>query len=112
MVLTAILFVALIVWINLATFRGGGDSARWAAVSTIWIFAPLIIVSLIFLVLLIGMIYLLVRLLGIAPLYTNKAQLFVQKLGIYIQHAADIPVKPFIFLDSVGATLKAVFRRK
>ncbi len=112
MVLAAILFVALIVWVNLATFRGHGDVARWAAVSTIWIFAPTIVASLIFLVLLVGMIWLLARLLGITPVYTSKAQDFVRMLGDHIQHAADVPVKPVIFLDSVGATIKAIFRRK
>jgi hypothetical protein len=112
MVLAAILFVALIVWVNLATFRGNGDTARWAAVSTIWIFAPIIVVSLIFLALLVGMIYLLARLLGIAPIYTNKAQDLVQKLGVSVRHVADVPVKPVIFLDSVGAAIKALFGRK
>ncbi len=112
MVVTVLLFVALIVWINLATFRGSGNSARWAAVSEIWIFAPLIIVSLLFLILLVGIIYLLARLLGIIPNYTSKVQDFVQELGVRIQHAADIPVRPFIFLDSIGASIKALFGRK
>ncbi len=112
MVLAAILFVVLIVWINFATFRGHGDVARWAAVSTIWIFAPIIVASLIFLVLLVGMIWLLARLLGITPIYTSKVQDFVRMLGDRIQQAADVPVKPVIFLDSVGATIKAIFRRK
>jgi len=43
MVLTVILFIALIVLINIATFRDSGDVARWAAVSTIWIVIPIII---------------------------------------------------------------------
>ncbi len=109
MVLAAILFVAMIVLVSLATFRGHGDTARWAAVSTIWIFAPIIVASLIFLVVLLGLIYLLARLLGIIPTYTKIAQDFVQKLGARIQDAADIPVRPILFLDEMGASLKRLF---
>lgn len=112
MVLTAILFVALIIWINIATFRGSGDSARWAAVSTIWIFTPIIVASLIFLVVLIGLIYLLARLLGMIPIYTNQAQNFVRMLGIRIQHAADVSVSPIMFLDGIGASIKRLFGMK
>ena len=63
MVLTVILFIALIVLINIATFRDNGDVERWAAVSTIWIVIPIIIGLLIFLALLVGLVYLLARLL-------------------------------------------------
>jgi hypothetical protein len=112
MVLTGLLFLAACGWITFATFRWNGDVARWAAISTIWIAIPVMIVSLVFLFLLAGIIYLLARLLGIAPVYTHKAQNFVQKLGIRIRLAANASVKPVIFLDSIGATIKALFGRK
>jgi hypothetical protein len=111
-VLAAILFIALVVLVNLATFRDNGDVGRWAAISTMWIALPIIIASLIFLVLLVSMIYLLARLLGIAPNYTSQAQDFVQRLGIRIRQAADVPVKPVMFLDGVGASIKALLGRK
>ena len=47
--LTSLLIVALIVLINIATFNQGGDVARWAAISTIWIVIPIMIGMLIFL---------------------------------------------------------------
>jgi len=109
MVLAAILFIALIVLVNVATFRNGGDVARWAAISTIWIVIPIMIASLIFLAILVGIIYLLARLLGIAPTYTGKAQDFVHKLAIRIRLAADASAKPVIFLDGIGASIKTFF---
>jgi hypothetical protein len=112
MVLAALLFVALIVLISLATFRGNGDSARWAEISTMWIAIPVLIAGFIFLALLVGIIYLLARLLGIAPTYTNRAQDFVQKLAIRIQGAADLPVRPILFLDGIGASIRALLGRK
>ena len=112
MVLTAILFIALVVLINIATFRDSGDVARWAAVSTIWISIPIIIVSFLLLAILLGIAYLLIRLLQIAPIYTGKAQDFSFKVAGYARRAADAAVKPIIFLDSIGASIKALLGRK
>ena len=112
MVLTAILFVALIVLINIATFRDHGDVARWAAVSTIWIVIPIIIASLIFLAILGGLVYLLMRLLQITPVYTGQAQDFVHKIAAYIKQGADAVVKPVFFIDELGASLSRFFGRK
>ena len=112
MILAVLLCIALVILVNIATFRNNGDVSRWAAVSTIWIFAPIIVASLVFLVVLSGMIYLLARLLGIAPTYTRKAQEFVQMLGSRIRDLADQTVRPVIFLDGVGASIKAFFGRK
>ena len=112
MVLAALLFLAAVVLVNLATFRGDGDAARWAAVSTIWIAIPVMIASLIFLAALVGIIYLLARLLGIAPAYTSKAQDFVQMLGTRVRRLADQTVRPVIYLDGIGASIKALLGRK
>ena len=111
-VLTSILFIALIVLVNIATFRDNGDVARWAAVSTIWISIPIMIVALLLLAILVGIVYLLIRLLQITPIYTGKAQDFAYKVAGYTRRAADAAAKPFIFLDSIGASIKALFGRK
>ena len=112
MVLTAILFIAFVVLINIATFRDNGDVGRWAAVSTIWISIPIIIVSLLLLAILVGIVYLLIRLLQITPIYTGKAQDVAYKVAGYVRRAADAAAKPFIFLDSIGASIKTLLGRK
>ncbi len=112
MVIAALLFVAMIVLINLATFRSNGDVARWAAISTIWIVIPIMIASLIFLAVLVGLVYLMKRLLNITPVYTGIAQDFVHKLMIRIRLLADKLVKPVIFWDSVGASINRLLGRK
>ncbi len=111
-VLAVLLCVAMVVLISFATFRWNGDVARWAAISTMWIAIPIFIMGFVFLALLSGIIYLLAQLLGIAPYYTSQAQNFVRKLGIRIRLAADASVKPVLFLDGIGATIKALFGRK
>jgi predicted PurR-regulated permease PerM len=111
-VLAVLLCLAASGLVTFATFKWNGDVSRWAAVSTIWIVIPVMIVSLVFLALLAGIIYLLARLLNIAPIYTNKAQNFIQKLGIRIRLAANATVKPVIFLDGIGASIQRLFGRK
>ena len=111
-VLAVILCLALVALINLATFRGNGDVARWADIATMWIAIPVMIASFMFLAVLAGLVYLLGRLLGIAPIYTNLAQNFVQKVMIRIRLIADAIAKPIINLDSFGATIKTILGRK
>jgi len=109
--LAAILFIALIVLINIATFRDNGDVARWAAVSTIMIVVPIMIGLMILLALLIGIVYLLVRLLNITPTYTGMAQDYVHLAAVYIKRALDAAVKQVIDLQGVFASIEAFFKK-
>ena len=111
-VLGALLFLAMVILVNIATFRDSGDVGRWAAISTIWIVIPVCIMGLIFLAVLGGLVYLMGRLLGVMPTYTGKAQDFVHKLAIRIHRAADLAAKPVFSVSGFGATLKALLGRK
>jgi heme/copper-type cytochrome/quinol oxidase subunit 2 len=111
-VVSAVLCIGLIVLINIATFRDNGDVERWAAISTMWIAIPTMIGMLIFLALVGGIIYLLAKLLNIAPTYTGMAQDFFYKIEGYARRAADAAAKPIIFLDSIGASINRLFGRR
>jgi heme/copper-type cytochrome/quinol oxidase subunit 2 len=111
-VLSAVLCVAMVVLINVATFRDGGDVARWAAISTIWIVVPIMIGMFLFLALLSGLVYLMYRLLNITPTYTGLAQDYVHKAAIYIKRGADAAVKPIIGLNGILAGINAFIGRK
>jgi predicted PurR-regulated permease PerM len=108
-VLAVLLCIGMVVLINIATFRGNGDVGRWAAISTMWIVLPVFVTGLVFLALLAGIIYLLARLLGIAPTYTVQAQDFIRRLAMRIHRAADATVKPVIYLDGIGASIRTFF---
>ena len=110
-VLMSVLLIALIVLINIATFRDNGDVARWAAISTIWIVVPIMIGMLIFLILLVGLIYLLSKLLGITPRYTGLAQDYVHKAAGAIKRGLDAIVKQFIEIQGVLASIREFFGR-
>jgi hypothetical protein len=111
-VLASLLVIGLIVLVNVATFTANGDVARWAAIATIWIAVPIMIASLIFIVLLTGLVYLMKQLLRITPVYTGQAQDFVHRIAGAIKRFADATVKPIIFLDRVGASMKRLVGRK
>jgi hypothetical protein len=110
-VLMSVLLIALIVLINIATFRDNGDVARWAAISTIWIVVPIMIGMLIFLILLVGIIYLLSKLLGITPRYTGLAQDYVHKAAGTIKRGLDAIVKQFIEIQGVLASIREFFKQ-
>ena len=111
-VLSSVLCIALIVLINVVTFGNGGDVARWAAISTMWIAIPTIIGMLIVLALLVGIIYLLAKLLNITPNYTAMAQDFFYLIQSYAKRAADAVAKPIITLDSLGAGISRLFGKR
>ena len=108
-VLSSVLCIGLIVLINIATFRDGGDVARWGAISTMWIAIPTMIGMLILLALLVGIIYLLAKLLNIAPTYTAMVQDFFHKIESYAKRGADAVAKPIISLSSIGAGISRFF---
>ncbi len=112
MVLSVVLCIALIVLIEFATFRDGGDVGRWAAISTIWIVVPIMIGSLIVLAIVGGLVYLMAKLLNIMPTYTGMAQDYVHIAVSYIKRGADAVVKPVFFVDGLGASIRAFLGRK
>ena len=109
--LTSLLLIALIVLINIATFRDNGDVARWAAVSTIWIVIPIMIGLVIFLALLGGIIYLLGKLLHIIPPYTGLAQHYVYLAEGYIKRGTEMIVKQVIEIQGVIASVREFFKK-
>jgi len=109
--LTSLLIVGLIVLINIATFNQGGDVARWAAISTIWIVVPIMIGMLIFIALLGGLVYLMKKLLNVTPTYTGMAQDYVYIAQGYIKRAAEAIVQPVLQLNGILASVIAFFER-
>jgi hypothetical protein len=110
-VLSSMLCLALIVLINLATFQQGGDVARWAAISTIWIVIPIMLGLLLTLAVLAGIIYLLARLLNVTPTYTGLAQDYVHLGALYVQRATEAVVRQVIQLQGVLASVQRFFQK-
>ncbi|MEP7135691.1 MAG: hypothetical protein ABI904_12230 [Chloroflexota bacterium] len=110
-VLISVLLIALIVLINIATFRDGGDVGRWAAISTIWIVIPIMIGLVIVVAILGGLVYLMQQLLNITPTYTSLAQDYVYLAEGYIKRAAEAIVQPVVQLNGILASILAFFEK-
>ena len=110
-VLSVVLCIALIVLVNVATFRDGGDVARWAAVSTIWIVIPVMFGLLIVFALLAGLVYLMKQLLDVTPTYTGMAQDYVHIGAGYVRRALDAIIRPVLQLNGILASINAFFER-
>lgn len=111
-VVSMVLCLGLVVVVNIATFQWGGDVARWAAISTMWIAIPTMFGMLVFLALLGGMIFLLAKLLNLLPTYTGKAQDIFYKIEGYAQRFADAAAKPIISINSIGAGINRFLGRR
>ena len=111
LLMTVLLFLAVIILTSIATFRDNGEVGRWAAISTIWLVIPVLFAGLIFLVILAGMIYLLARLIGLIPPYSNQAQRFVYRIEGHVKRGAEMTRKPVLFLDILKSQIKKIFQR-
>jgi len=110
--LTVLVFIAVIAITSIATFRDNGDVARWAAISTIWLVLPVMIAGLIVLIILLAIIYLLVRLIGVIPPYSYQAQRFVYRIEGYVKRGTEMIIKPVLFVDIIKAQIQKFVEHK
>lgn len=111
-IVAALVITAVVFLTTIATFRQEGDVARWAAISTIWIIVPILVVSLIFLVLLAALIYGMASLLKLIPPYTGYVQRIVWRAQGYIQRSADMVARPILGFEGIMATIRSFFGSK
>ncbi len=105
---TLLLFVGIILLIR-STFYGGGDVGRWAAVSTMWILTPVILIGIIVLAVLMIIIYYFSQALGALPKYTSMAQDYIYHARTYIIHAAKAVERPVRALTRVSEKIQEFF---
>ena len=110
--LTVLVFIAVIVLTSIAAFRDNGDVGRWAAISTIWLVLPVMIAGLILLAILLAIIYFLARLIGMIPPYSYQAQRAVYQIEDYVKRAAEMIVKPALFVDMIKSQIKILAERR
>ena len=107
--LAIVLIIVVAVLLSISAFNGSGDSVRWAAISTMWLLIPVMFFGLLLLALLVGLVYLLARMLDIVPHYSSLALYYVNRAASQIKGVSSAAAKPFIFIDSLGASLKEIF---
>ena len=101
----AILFVVL-------ALRGQDQTvSTWGDISLIWLIMPSLFIALIFLVLLAGLAYGVIKLIEILPRFFLKLQNAIATAGASIKRVNDALVEPIIKIRSFTASLKALRRR-
>lgn len=97
------------IMVNVTVFQGEGDVSRWAAISMMWISLPVMIIGILSLVILAGIIYFISLLLQVLPVHSVRVQNIVYKVRTFVIRAADLVVRPVIFINSMFANVRAVF---
>jgi len=93
-----------------AAASGTATLGRWMSVALIWLIAPALVVSLVFLIFLLGAVYALTRALAIVPLYARGAQEIFTTLYRRTRRFADAAVEPILRVQAWKAGLSALRR--
>lgn len=91
------------------------NQSRIADISLIWIILPNLAMALITLIILVGLIYGLIKLIGILPYYTQKIQVFFDLIKDRAKNIDDRLIEPIIKGKTTSASLRKLkdqlFRR-
>lgn len=93
------------------SLSGVAGTRHLADVAVIWLALPLLVIGLAGILVLGGLVYLLARLLGIAPEYTGKAHKIIRQVAARISLLADKAVIPVVKINEVLAALQALKRK-
>lgn len=90
---------------------GGQEVTRFADVSVIFLLIPVMVLSLIPLAILGGLIFGVSRLIAAIPRATQRLHEVVERLQKALSTALEAAVEPILKLESMGAGLKAIFKK-
>jgi lipopolysaccharide export LptBFGC system permease protein LptF len=106
MVFVALVFVGIIVLTSMGAFQGNGDVERWAAISTIWLVMPVMVVGLIVLILLIGIIYLIIYVMNLIPPYSHQTQRIFYRIEGGAKRIGEMARKPVLLFQQIGVFIR------
>lgn len=95
-ILAGVIFMGLGLLMVLTPTLGTARTGHWAAISLIWLISPLILFALLFLVLNIGLIYLMNKLLQVLPPYLRIGQIYSRVMVLRVQVFCDRLARPFV----------------
>lgn len=107
LVIAALIILALAVLVS----TGNSQSASlWADISLIWLIIPVMVVSLIFLVVLAGLVYAVIWLVRILPGYALQAQNFMVMIANQVERLGNAIVEPILRINAFLASIQALRR--
>lgn len=109
--LTTVVFIAVIALLINNSLRGNSDVGRWAAMSTIWILLPVLATGFILLIILGALIYLILRLINLIPPYSYQAQRIFHRIENGAKDINKIAHKPVILFQELGKLVKTAMKK-
>ena len=103
--------IVVLVLAVLVAMAGEAEASLWADISIIFLLIPTILVALLFLIVLVGLIYALVKILQILPRYALIAQNFTYKVERRARSGANRAAEPILRYHSFVAAVRTLFRR-
>lgn len=92
----------------LAGFASAEGASRWADISLIFLIIPVVMMTLLVLAFTAGLIYVVVKLLQIIPVYSYQALDFIQLVSRRIHKGADLAVEPILRVHGFRAALQVL----
>ena len=105
----ALVAAPLAAW--LTAMDGGGDVSRWAAISTMWLLIPVMIMALILLVAVSALAFLTARISGWIPTYSHRIQRIAARAEGGTRRAAEMIRKPVLAIRAAGELVKRRVRQ-
>lgn len=114
--IAAVIALGVAVWAVVAATSPGSTMTHFADVSAVMIILPILFAGIIYLIVLAGSIFLLVRIYQKLPGLNRKIQAVFDRIENGVRRAADQAVRPVYTVNGWSATLKALrdslFRRQ
>ena len=104
--LLLILAVGVVVILTASRSAAGGPVSQWADTSTIWLILPVIMFTIIGALILIGLIYLVAKLINFLPPYANLVQAYGDLIEAKVSLVTRKIVAPVITVKSTQAGVK------
>jgi predicted PurR-regulated permease PerM len=105
----ALLVAPLAAWAT--AMDGGGDVSRWAAISTMWLLIPVMIVALILIVAVSALAYLTSIITGWIPAYSYRVQRIAARAEGGTRRAAEMIRKPVLAVRAAGDMVRRRVRQ-
>ena len=110
--LASVLLLGTVAVASVSAFRGTGDAARWAAISTIWLAIPGMVMGLVLLATLAVMIYLIWRVVRLIPPYSWRAQRLLNRVETTTKRGAEMVRRPTSAVRAFATFVRGRLERK
>lgn len=107
MIVAALLLVLMTILTVRGAFQTGGDVARWAAISTIWLVLPVMLGGLIVVAVLGALIALVASGARLIPRYSYRIQRFFYRIEHGTKRAASMVHRPILFAQGLLSAFKS-----